>query len=97
MKKQILAFILFLSSSSAFAGDMGEISWMAIEAALVELKQDYPSVEVLNQSFTEAEPAASLATKTVFAVQGESQKWTCVSQFVKTPEFFKVSKTECYQ
>lgn len=97
MKKLAVSGAFLLIPFFVQAQGLSDISWMAVDAAKLELQLEaQASVEVLSQGFAPAEAPATLATKTVLEVQSQqNQQWTCVSQFAKTPEFFKVIKTEC--
>lgn len=98
--KRLLVFVLLLGSTAS-AGRMDEILIMTDESiqqtlGLYESGFDY---QIISQDFTKAAPERDLAIKTELIVRNgarnSTQQWTCATQFVKTPTFFKVSETEC--
>ncbi|WP_374076382.1 hypothetical protein [Bdellovibrio bacteriovorus] len=98
--KKLLVFAL-LAASPAMAGRMDEIVIMTLESVEETLglpsSSEFPFT-VTSQDFTKAAPSRDLAVKTELFVtneNGTNQEWTCVTQFVKTPKFFKVSETDC--
>lgn len=98
--KKLLVFAL-LAASPAMAGRMDEIVIMTLESVESTLglagSPEFPFT-VTYQDFTKAAPGRDLAVKTEIVVpnqDGTNQEWTCVTQFVKTPTFFKVSETDC--
>lgn len=98
--KKLLVFIV-LASSIAHAGRMDEILIMTEESIQQTLNLQNPDVvyQIMEQDFTKAAPERDLAIRSDLLVLTEAknstQQWTCVTQFVKTPRFFKVSETEC--
>lgn len=95
--KKLLVFAL-LASSTAMAGRMDEIVIMTMES--VEQTLDLNSVysyQITKQDFVRAAALRDLAVQTDLVVtrDGKNQEWTCVTQFVKTATFFKVSETDC--
>ena len=97
--KKLLIFAL-LAGSTAHAGRMDEILIMTDESIQQTLGlYEAGAYQVTSQDFTKAAPERDLAIKTELILRSEprnaAQQWTCVTQFVKTPKFFKVSETEC--
>lgn len=97
--KKLLVFVLLLGST-AHAGKIDEILIMTDESIQQTLGLYEPGAyEVTDQDFTKAAAERDLAIKTeLIELRGPrnaAQQWTCVTQFVKTPKFFKVSETEC--
>ena len=103
--KKLLVFALLLSamtSATAQAGRMDEIVIMADESIYQTLNLTYggdDQVEFHQRGFVQAEPFRDLAVETKLTVTNvptmNKQEWTCATQFVKTPKFFKVSETFC--
>lgn len=97
--KKLLVFILLIGST-AFAGRVDEIGIMAMEDSEFTLGLNASmNYEMTYQNFTTPLQGMDLAVKTEFTVQnsdGTKQVWTCVTQFVKTPKFFNISKTDCF-
>lgn len=98
--KKLLVFVLLLGST-AFAGRMDEILIMTDESIqqTLNLHEEGLTYQILSQDFTKAAPDRDLAIKSELIVlngaRNSTQQWTCATQFVKTPKFFKVSETEC--
>ncbi|WII72754.1 hypothetical protein QJS83_02575 [Bdellovibrio sp. 22V] len=98
--KKLLVFAL-LAASPAFAGRIDEIVIMTTESveetlSLLDADKTY---QITYQDFTTPDQGYDLAVQTKLNVRnvhsGRNQEWTCVTQFVKTPRFFDVSKTDC--
>ncbi|WP_347355804.1 hypothetical protein [Bdellovibrio sp.] len=99
--KKLLVFAL-LASSTAFAGRVDEIQIMTtedVEFTLNLWNTPGRTYEITYQNFTQASEGHDLAVETKLIVtnagQG-NQEWTCVTQFVKTPRFFEITKTVCH-
>lgn len=98
--KMIIA-ALFLLPHAAFAGKMNELSLMATESIEDQLNLLDANIyyELTHQEFAAPLPGMDLAIRTSLSVRnvrsGETQEWTCNTQFVKTPGFFKIFKTVC--
>lgn len=99
--KKLLVFALFSSLASVVqAGRIDDILIMTEESiqATLGLYSPERAYEISEQDFTKAAPGMDLAIRsnvTVFSRTNNTEQWTCVTQFVKTPKFFGVSKTEC--
>ena len=99
MKKLLVFALLF--GSIAQASRMDDILIMTEESIQQTLLLIDPALtyEVTAQDFTKAADDRDLAIKSDLMVLDTSrhstQQWTCVTQFVKTAKFFKVSETEC--
>ncbi|KYG68896.1 hypothetical protein AZI87_06615 [Bdellovibrio bacteriovorus] len=98
--KKLLIFIL-LAASPALAGRIDEIVIMTTESVeeTLDLWNTDKTYEITYQDFTTPDQGFDLAVKTKLNVknvrESQNQEWTCVTQFVKTPRFFDVSKTDC--
>ncbi|CAE81184.1 hypothetical protein AB1A81_17560 [Bdellovibrio bacteriovorus] len=98
--KKLLVFAL-LAASPAFAGRVDEIQIMTTEDVefTLNLWQNRASYQITYQNFTTPSEGHDLAVQTKLVVnmpnQG-NQEWTCVTQFVKTPRFFEITKTVCH-
>ncbi|UOF00481.1 hypothetical protein ACES2L_15815 [Bdellovibrio bacteriovorus] len=96
--KRLFIFILLIGST-AMAGRVDEIGIMAMEDAEFTLGLNaFMNYEVTYQDFTTPEKEHDLAVKTEITlnkVDGTKHVWTCVTQFVKTPKFFEITKTDC--
>ena len=99
MKKFIAALVLV--ASPAFANGLSEALIMtneSIEEQLSLPEGDY-TLQFMKQDLATPEEGASFAIKSEVLARsvhsGGTQLWTCETQFVKTAEFFKVSKTQC--
>lgn len=92
---------LVLISSPAFANGLSEALMMTNEsiAEQLSLPQGDYTLQYLKQDLVAPEEGASFAIKSEVLARsmhsGGTQLWTCETQFVKTAEFFKVSKTQC--
>jgi len=88
-------------TSPAFANGLSEALIMtndSIEEHLSLPAGDY-TLQFMKQDLVTPEEGASFAIKSEVLARsvhsGGTQLWTCETQFVKTAEFFKVSKTQC--
>lgn len=98
--KKLLVFAL-LAASPAFAGRIDEIQIMTTEDVefTLNLWQNRESYQITYQNFTTPTEGHDLAVKTELVVKNPNQgnqEWTCVTQFVKTPRFFEITKTVCH-
>lgn len=96
-----IAFTILMLSSAAFAGNFKEISIMAGDSVLEYLSDGDHTYQILKQQLIRTEGNSSFAVETtVQATSIHSARvtvWNCISQFVKTNDFFEVSKTGCKQ
>jgi hypothetical protein len=98
--KKLLVFVLLLGST-AWASRMDDILIMTEESIQYAIRVNDPNMtyEIIAQDFTKAAAERDLAIKTDLHVtngaRNRTEQWTCVTQFVKTPKFFKVSETDC--
>lgn len=96
--KKLLAFLL-LWTLPASAGKMKEIAIMATESveAVIGINPDF--LQITDQRLVNVEGMdLAVQTKVFITVpwRDGKQEWTCLTQFVKTPQFFEVLKTECH-
>lgn len=99
---KILLVFALLAASPAFAGRIDEIQIMTtedVEFTLNLWNRPEVSYEITYQNFTAPTAGHDLAVETKLVTKDPNQgnqEWTCVTQFVKTPRFFKISKTVCH-
>lgn len=80
---------------------MDEIVSMTMESIeeTLQLNGTDFAFEIISYEFTKAGPNRDIAVKSAVLVTNltteKNQEWTCVTHFVKTPKFFKISETEC--
>lgn len=95
--KKLIAIVLFFASTSQ-AGQMSEISFMAIDSAAETLGLD-SNFKVISQSFIPADYGFDLAVATQLTtlepVNGKT-KWTCATQFVGNAFAYQVSHSNCF-
>lgn len=96
MKKLLVLALFFVSSAQA--GQMGEISFLAIDSAAETLGLDY-NFKVTGQKFVPAQYGFDLAVETQLTtlepVKGKTD-WACATQFVGGPHAYQVSHSNCY-
>ena len=90
-------FVTFITGS-AQAGRMSEIYTMTNESVEFELGlfQDDGLITITGHKFVAAQSAEGLAVETK-VLKGYSSEvlYTCVTQFKKTPTFFKENGSDC--
>lgn len=100
--KKLLVFALILSASIAQAGRVKEVMILTEESIAKTL--NLSDAQELNTEYSKhqlVEPnmghdVAVLSTVIILNVTTmTNQEWTCLTQFVKTSTFFKVSETNC--
>lgn len=97
MKKLLACLLLWTLPASA--GKMKEIAIMATESieALMSIDPDY--IQITDQRLVSVEGMDLAVQSKVFVTvpwRDGKQEWTCLTQFVKTPQFFEVLKTSCH-
>ncbi len=96
MKK--LLVLAFFFASSAQAGQMSEISFMAIDSAAETLGLSF-NYKVKGQKFIPADYGFDLAVETQLTtlepVNGKTE-WTCATQFMGSTFAYQVSHSNCY-
>ncbi|MGZ3775235.1 MAG: hypothetical protein ACXVCY_03745 [Pseudobdellovibrionaceae bacterium] len=93
--------VVLLLCSNAFAGGLKEVAIMATESVEENLflNDGDHSYQITSQDLATPEENANFAIETKVTIRsihsGRTENWTCLTQFIKTAEFFKVSKTDC--
>lgn len=97
MKKMLVCLLLMALPASA--GKMKEIAIMATESVEAAMGINPDFMQITDQRLVSVEGMdLAVQTKVFITVpwRDGKQEWTCLTQFVKTPQFFDVLETNCH-